>query len=546
MPDPSSRSGTNPCAERRPNILFIMADQLRADYLAHAGHPHIRTPVLDELSADAVQFSRAYTQGPVCGPSRMSFYTGRYVASHGATYNNIPLRVGEWTMGDWLRPLGYRVALVGKTHAAADIAGIERLGLRPSDGVGELLAQAGFEPYERDDGLHPPQSLKPDLRYNVWLRELGYAGENPWHDFANSGLNADGELQSGWYMRNARLAARVREEHSETAYMTDRAMDFIREAGSAPWCLHLSYIKPHWPYIAPSPYHNMYGREDIAPIVRAESERQHAHPVIRAYQQHEECVNFARDEVRETVIPTYMGLITQLDTHLGRLFAYLKSAGLWERTVIVFTSDHGDYLGDHYLGEKDLFHDCAARIPLIVRSPFASADARRGSICSQLVECIDLVPSFVEWAGGEPAYEFLEGRSLRGWIEFDGPERNDRTTSQRPPSDAVFSECDYALRHARHHLNVAPDKACASMVRTERFKYICYDGFEAQLFDLNEDPDETRDLGRDPGYASIRQEHHERLFEWLRHRRSRITLSDAEVAARTGNARKRGYIFGAW
>lgn len=537
---------SNSAQERgtRPNILFIMADQLRADYLASAGHPHIKTPVLDELGGDAVSFSRAYTQGPVCGPSRMSFYTGRYVASHGSSYNNIPLRVGEWTLGDWLRPLGYRVALVGKTHATADLPGIRRLGLDPANGAGKLVAQAGFEPFERDDGLHPPQSLKPDLRYNNWLRELGYDGDNPWHDHANSGLDANGASQSGWYMRNSRLAARVQEEHSETAYMTDRAMAFIGEAGDDPWCLHLSYIKPHWPYIAPSPYHHMYGLEDVVPVVRSETERAHSHPVIHAYQRHEESVNFARDEVRNAVIPTYMGLITQLDKHLGRLFSHLKSRGLWERTVIVFTSDHGDYLGDHYLGEKDLFHDCSARLPLIIRSPFAAADKTRGSVCDRLVQGIDLVPSFVDWAGGEPAYEFLEGRSLRQWV--DAGDFGGTTVHSEADPGAVYSECDYALRHARHHLDVAVDKARAWMVRSERFKYIYYEGFEPQLFDMVEEPGEMVDLGRDPGFAAVRNEHRERLLEWLRGRRSRTTLSDAEVAARTGKARQRGYIFGAW
>ncbi|MDP6388984.1 MAG: sulfatase-like hydrolase/transferase, partial [Alphaproteobacteria bacterium] len=92
----------------QPNILFIMADQLRADYLGCGGHPSIETPNIDALAADGIMFERAYSQAPVCGPSRASFYTGRYMINHGSTYNNVPLRVGEWTMGDHLRPLGYR------------------------------------------------------------------------------------------------------------------------------------------------------------------------------------------------------------------------------------------------------------------------------------------------------------------------------------------------------------------------------------------------------------------------------------------------------
>src|SRR5690554_8216812 len=107
-------------------------------------------------------------------------------------------------------------------------------------------------------------------------------------------------------MRHAHLPARVREEHSETAYTTNRAMDFIDEAGDTPWCLHLSYIKPHWPYLAPAPYHNMYGAQDILPAARSDLERELPHPVLGAFMQHPESREFSRDEERERVIPTYM------------------------------------------------------------------------------------------------------------------------------------------------------------------------------------------------------------------------------------------------
>jgi arylsulfatase A-like enzyme len=224
-----------------------MADQLRADYLSCYGHPRLHTPHIDALAARGVRFSRAYVQAPVCGPSRMSFYTGRYVSSHGSTYNGVPLRIGEVTIGDHLRPLGMRAVLVGKTHMAADRVGMARLGIDPYSIEGVYARECGFEPYERDDGLWPDQSVPYDLPYNRYLRDLGYDADNPWHDYANAAEGKDGELLSGWLMRNATKPARVKEEHSETAYMTNRAMQFIDEAGAEPWCLHLSYIKPHWP-----------------------------------------------------------------------------------------------------------------------------------------------------------------------------------------------------------------------------------------------------------------------------------------------------------
>ena len=123
-----------------------------------------------------------------------------------------------------------------------------------------LVESLGMLHFEHDGSI-----ADPDLPYNVWLREKGYDSPNPWHDFANSAEGPDGEILSGWQMRYAPLPARVHKDHSETAYMTDRGMAFIEEAGDEPWCLHLSYIKPHWPYVAPAPYHDMYGANAILP-----------------------------------------------------------------------------------------------------------------------------------------------------------------------------------------------------------------------------------------------------------------------------------------
>ena len=519
------------------NILFIMADQLRADYLSCAGHPTLQTPHIDALAKRGVLFSRAYCQAPVCGPSRMSFYTGRYMTSHGATYNGVPLRATELTLGDYLRPLGYRVALVGKTHMKSDVEGLRRLGVDPNSAIGLLISECGFEPYERDDGLHPDQMLDPDLAYNTWLRNKGYASDNPWHDFANAAEGPAGEILSGWYMRNSRLPARIREEDSETPYMTDRAIDFIRAAGEQPWCLHLSYIKPHWPYIAPAPYHAMYGPDRIMAPHRRQSERRNPHPVVQAFMAHEESVNFSKDEVRETVIPAYMGLVRQLDDHLGRLMRFLNDAGRMQDTLIVLTSDHGDYLGDHWLGEKELFHEESVRIPMIVCHPDAAADPTRGTVDEALVESIDLLPTFLAAAGGEAQPHRLEGLSLLPRI-FGAATPDWRS--------AAFSECDYAFRPARKSLGLPPDRARAYMIRTERWKYIAYDGFRPQLFDLHDDPGEFNDLGESAAHATLREELSARLFEWLRHRRGRTTMSDREVEARTGMAKARGMLFGVW
>ena len=161
----------------------------------------------------------------------MSTYTGRYVHSHGASWNGIPLKVGEMTMGNHLREAGMGCFLVGKTHMRADEEGMSRFGLEPHSLIGARVSECGFDIFERDDGMLPegpdgyydPSGAK---EYNKWLREKGYESDNPWHDFANSGLDADGNVQSGWFLKNSDKAANIAEQHSETPYLTRRGIDF--------------------------------------------------------------------------------------------------------------------------------------------------------------------------------------------------------------------------------------------------------------------------------------------------------------------------------
>src|SRR5258707_2405770 len=213
---------------RPTNVIWIMCDHLRYDYLGCTGHPTLKTPNIDAMAKRGVRFSNAYVQSPICGPSRMSFYTGRYMRSHGSHWNGWPLRIGRATLGDHLKKIGVRNVLVGKTHMAPDLEGLKMLGIAPDSIIGVHVAECGFEPYERDDGLHPTGRPRP--RYDAYLRERGYDAENPWEHWANSGAAEDGTLQNGWLLVHADKAARIPDEHSETPYMTRRAMDFIAES----------------------------------------------------------------------------------------------------------------------------------------------------------------------------------------------------------------------------------------------------------------------------------------------------------------------------
>ncbi|WP_238368614.1 alkaline phosphatase family protein [Mesobacterium pallidum] len=505
------------------NVLFIMCDQLRWDYLSCTGHPHLHTPNIDALAARGVLFDRAHVQSPICGPSRMSFYTGRYVSSHGSTWNNIPLKVGEMTLGDHLRPLGVRTTLCGKTHMAADVEGMKRLGLAPDSEIGVRVAECGFEPFEREDGLHPDGGRYPrNEAYDAFMKARGWQDDNPWETVANSAEDEDGNILSGWFMDNADKPARAADEESETPYITSRAMDFIREAGVTPWCLHLSYIKPHWPYIVPAPYHDMYGPETHLDPVRSEAERDTPHPVYGAFMEERVSRAFCDDGTRTRVLTAYMGLIKQIDDQMGRLMAFLDEQGLTDETMIVFTSDHGDYLGDHWMGEKELFHDASARIPLIVVDPRAEADATRGLKSSALVEAIDVVPTILDYFGGAAVPHIIEGRSLM-------PLLHGQTDSLR---DVAVSEYDYSMRDVRRRLGVEVKDAKLTMLFDGRWKYIFAEGFRPMLFDLQNDPAELTDLGADPAHRAECARMEKLLFAWARRTSQRTTRSDAWIAAR--------------
>jgi arylsulfatase A-like enzyme len=276
----------------------------------------------------------------------------------------------------------------------------------------------------------------------------------------------------------------------------------------------------------------------VLPAVRSEEERQDPHPVYDAFMRQGYSQTFSREDVRKAVIPAYMGLVKQIDDQIGRLLAYLEEKDLMKNTMIIFTSDHGDYLGDHWLGEKDLFHEASVRIPLIIYDPSPVADRTRGAVEKRFVEAIDLLPTFVEFAGGRSQPHRLEGRSLLPLL---------RGETDIPWRDYAISEGDYSGRDAMHILGLEPEDCRAFMIRTEEWKYILHEKFRPQLYNLKEDPQEFYDLGDDPATQKIRGELHESLFNWLRKRKLR-TMAQKQDAQKLASAieTEEGIFIGYW
>jgi arylsulfatase A-like enzyme len=228
-----------------------------------------------------------------------------------------------------------------------------------------------------------------------------------------------------------------------------------------------------------------------------------------------------------------MGLIKQCDDQLGRLLTYLENSGRLEDTMIVLTSDHGDYLGDHWLGEKDLFHDASAKIPMIIYDPRPAADKARGTTCDALVESIDLAETFVEAAGGKVPAHIIEGQSLIPWLHGNRPDWR----------SFAISEYDYSATPQAVKLGLEPRDARLFMVFDGRFKLMHAEGgFRPMLFDLKTDPDEFIDLAKSDGHQAEIERLYGMLAQWGRRMSQRVTKSDEDIKAMRGLSLRRGIL----
>ena len=224
---------------------------------------------------------------------------------------------------------------------------------------------------------------------------------------------------------------------------------------------------------------------------------------------------------------------------MGVLFDHLERNGLMDNTLIVFTSDHGDYLGDHWMGEKDLFHEPVIRAPLIIYDPDPRADATRGTRCGALVEAIDLAPTFLDVYGGAPVPHIIDGRSLRPLLFGEKP---------ADWRETVVCEYDFSFQDSRIALGTRARDAWMRMIFDGRWKYILFENYRPMLFDLESDPNEFRDLGAEPAFEGERSRLHDALFRWARAPRQRATVADGTIESIEVQPRisEGGILIGYW
>ncbi|MEI8302863.1 MAG: alkaline phosphatase family protein [Burkholderiales bacterium] len=487
------------------NVLLIVADQWRGDSLGSLGHRAARTPNLDALARDGVLFRQHYTPGAPCAPARHSLLTGQYVMNHGVMVNGAPLDDRHPTLPRELRRGGIEPALIGYTTTTHDPRRVGPRDPRHAE-IGEVM-----------DGWRVIAHLDETRHrhYFSWVAAQGHAlpavPEDLW-------LPAAGE--PGPTLQPSALPAGL----SDTAWSTAHALAYLRGGALAPqWLLHLGYFRPHPPFIASSPFNTLIPDSVIDPPVRAASLQAEAaqHPTVAEALGRVQNRPFFRgmagrvadlsDAQIRIARRTYYGLIAELDQSIGEVIAELRHSGELEHTLIVFTSDHGEQLGDHHLFGKLGYFDESFHIPLIIRDPRRVADGARGRVVDAFTEGVDLMPTLLDLLG-LPVPPGCDGRSLRPWLEGDTP---------ADWRDAAHFEFD--LRAGWPDPGPPPGSQDADsgrlwVLRERHYKYVHFQSHPPVLFDLRADPGQRVNLADDPAHLPVLARCAQRLLSWrMRH-----------------------------
>jgi len=480
-------------------VLFITADQWRGDALGCLGHPAALTPNLDALAADGVLFRDHYTASAPCGPARTTLLTGLYPFIHRSVRNGTPLDRRHTNLALEARRAGRDPVLFGYTDSSAD----------PREMAPDDPRLRSFE------GVLPGFRLEATLNEGAlsgWMTELARKGyEMPeilFDIYSPPDPNADPK-------RFWRGPAKYKAEDSDTAYIADKVIDYLRLRRKEDWLIHAVFLRPHPPLIAPAPYDSLINVALPPKPVRMTSREAEAkrHPYLDVWLKEMSTPNYFdapfdihalpesdRDEMRAV----YFGLIAEVDAQIGRIIDYLKSTGEYDETLIIFTSDHGEMLGDHWCWGKGGFFEGSNHIPLIIRDPDTPHSAR-GRKVSAFTESVDLMPTILEWMGS-PIPSENNGHALGKWLAGETPERWRKS---------VFWEFDFrnpVTERYEKALNLTPDECTLNVIRDRDFKYVHFTALPPLLFDLQKDPGELVNLAEDLAYTLTVAHYAQRLL----------------------------------
>lgn len=492
----------------RPNILLITLDQWRGDCLGWFGHPCVRTPHLDALARRGVAFRRHFAQAAPCAPARASLFTGLYLHNHRVVTNGSPLENRHTTLALEARKAGYEPVLFGYTDTPADPTGrapddpalSTYEGVLPGFTTGLLLPEdnAAWRAHLKAHGFEIPPGPK-----DVWLPDRSKPGsEGGGPTFAPT---------------------RFADAFSETNFLTEVAIRHL-SVGREPFFLHLSYLRPHPPFIAPEPWNALISPADVPPPVRAASREAEGaqHPWLAAHLDRiwagnlliQEKLPLAHltDRGLAQLRATYYGMIAQVDDAVGRLVRALDEQGKLNQTLIVITADHGEMLGDHWMFGKDGYFDQSFHIPLIVIDP--SADRSRGRIVDAFTEAVDVMPTILDRIG-LPIPPACDGRSLLPFLAGGTPAR------WRRHAHWEFDFRSVRSRWFEERLGLSADECHLAVIRDGAGKYVHFAGLPPLFFDLESDPWELSNRADDPARADRVRTYAQAMLSWRMRSESR-------------------------
>ena len=500
----------------RPNFLLIMTDQQRADHLGCYGNRVLQTPHVDAIARRGVAFDRFYVATPICMPNRATLMTGRMPSAHGVRHNGIPLSLRATTFVELMRQAGYRTAMVGKSH-------LQNMLDRPPL-VPDPRDQALAKPPPLLDEASAPEPGRFDQEYaGHWRRDPERAMDLPYYGFEAVDLaiqhadQVDGHY-TGWLaarhpdpnsLRGPKNAlpspgtvapqawrTRMPEELYPTTYVAEKTIARLEDFATTPdrpFLLKCSFPDPHHPFTPPGRYWDMYRADDMALPESWHFDRGRAPPHL-AYLLDERdggarnanspaLFAATEPEVRQATALTY-GMITMIDDAIGRIMARLAALGLADNTVVIFTADHGEFMGDHQLLLKGPIHyQSVIRVPFIWADPGA---ATQGTRRDALAGTIDIAQTILERAG-MAGFNGMQGTSLLGAI--GGAREHFR--------DAMVIE-----EEGQRVYMGFPGRVRVRTLLTERHRLSLYDGVGwGEFYDLREDPHELVNRWGDPGYA---------------------------------------------
>jgi len=434
---------------KRPNVLLIYTDQQRWDTIRAGGNALMHTPNLDRLVDRGVLFDHAYVNSPVCMPSRASMLSGLYPSVTGVPCNGVEMPAHVPVVPQFLKSYGYRTANIGKLHFKNHASAYRDHSL-PHPSFGFDVAIISDEPGCYDDP------------YIKWVEE---------HDPDQVELCRI-DTPPAWRGRKVEVHPRDtdqpypfggREELTQAAFVADETCRFITENADQPFFCIAGIYAPHAPLNPPERFLEFYDTEKLPSPVMNEGENRRGHSKahwkkVKAY---------------------YYALISHVDDQVGRMLDALEAAGVADDTIVIFTSDHGEHLGDHGLVGKSRSYDSSSRVPLIISYPKGKIQ-KTGQRREEIVEAVDLVPTILDWCG-IPIPTFLQGRSIRPLLEGRDYE----------PRQSAFME----LGH--------PSQRNFKAIRTHEALYQIDSQGEELLFDMAKDPHQLHNVAADPQYANL-------------------------------------------